>query len=339
MKKEYKDIFDKIVPDENLKNKVLEKVDNKRNYTFKPKKIIAVAAAFVLIVVCGFGVYSASYSNYINNQTTTSNASNSALDFSIIAYAKDNDVNVVSNYDVTLTNIKFTNISDNGSEGYKISTESNNEGLSVRSDDDIDTVTFECENGLFSYIDNPLINYLISKKQYYTAVIPITEEQYNEYNNAVAKSGGNGAGEIKEEFVRDLLNSKDCSKYIYADNFDVSKISAYEYSVDASDMAGVNENYYDYCILIRDRDETSAALQSNTKTVVAKTYQQGDEIGCIHYYPDSAAKYLLDNPDADFSELPTDNITITVKFKNGQSITKTIITEFDSDGIMTMRCK
>lgn len=336
MKKEFNEIFDTIVPDEKLKNKVIQNAESNHKIMFSPKKIIAVAAAFVLIVAGGFGIYRASSVNPVNNDGTTQQ---SAIDFSIIAYAKENknDGDVISDDDVTLTNIKITLNED--SDGYLVSAESDDEGLSVRSDADIDTVTFECQNGTFSYIDNPLINYLISQKKYYSAVIPITEEQYNEYNNALANSDNNTRSKIKEELVRNILNSKDCSQYIYTDDFDVSKISTSEYSVDASDMAGADENYYDYCILIRDCDDTSAALQSNTKTVVAKTYQQGDEIGYVSYYPDYAMKYLLENPNADFSELPTDNIKITVKFKNGQSATKEIVTQFDSDGVLTMKCK
>lgn len=336
MKKEYNDIFDTIVPDEKLKNKVLENVEGNHRIMFSTKKFIAVAAAFALVVAGGFGIYRASSVNPVNNDGTTQQSS---IDFSIIAYAKENknDGEVISDDDVTLTNIKITLNED--SDGYLVSAESDDEGLSVRSDADIDTVTFECQNGTFSYIDNPLINYLISQKKYYSAVIPITEEQYNEYNNALASSDNNTRSKIKEEFVRNILNSKDCSQYIYTDDFDVSKISTSEYSVDASDMAGADENYYDYCILIRDCEDTSAALQSNTKTVVAKTYQQGDEIGYVSYYPDYAMKYLLENPNADFSELPTDNIKITVKFKNGQSATKEIVTQFDSDGVLTMKCK
>lgn len=339
MKKEYNDIFDTIVPDEKLKNKVLENVEGKHRIMFSPKKFIAVAAAIALVVAGVFGIYRVSKINYTNNEDITQNTSQSNLDFSIIAYAKENEsgVNVISDDDVTLTDIKITLNED--SDGYTVSAESDDEGLSVRSDYDIDTVTFECENGLMSYIDDPLIDYLISQKKYYSAVIPITEEQYNEYNNALANSDNNTRSKIKEELVRNILNSKDCSQYIYTDDFDVSKISTSEYSVDASDMAGADENYYDYCILIRDRDDTSAALQSNTKTVIAKTYQQGDEIGYVSYYPDYAMKYLLENPNADFSELPTDNIKITVKFKNGQSATKEIVTQFDSDGVLTMKCK
>ncbi len=336
MKKEYNELFETIVPDEKLINKVLDKVDSKRKIPFSPKKFIAVAVALVLVIAGGFGIYRTSLVDADNDEGTTQQPK---LSFPIIAYAKENesDVDVISEDDVTLTNIKIT--LDEGKDGYIVSAESSDEGLSVRSDEDIEAVIFECENGLFTYVDAPLRNYLVSQNKYYSAVIPITENEFNEYNTVLDESRGKETADLKEKFVKNLLSSKDCSQYIYDDNFDVSKISENEYSVYASDMAGADENYYDYCILITDRNDSLTTLQDNTNTVTAKTYQPGDEIGNVHYYPEYATEYLLNNPDVDFSELPTDNIKITVKFKNGQSAVKEIITQFNSDGVLTMKCK
>lgn len=339
MKKEYIELFEGIEPDEKIKNKVLDKAANNSKIPFSPKKFIAVAAVFALILSVGFGVYRSSSVNAVNDDGTSQQTAQSSLDFSIVAYAKENEngVNVIGDDDVTLTNIKIT--LNEEADGYSISAESSDDGLSVRSDEDIEAVIFECENGSFTYIDRPLRNYLISQNKYYSVVIPITEDQFNEFNSAMEESGGRGTADIKEEFVKNLLSSKDCSQYIYDDDFDASKISENEYSVYASDMAGADEKYYDYCMLITNRNNTVSTLQDNTNTVTAKTYQPGDEIGNVHYYPEYATEYLLNNPDVDFSELPTDNIKITVKFKNGQSAVKEIITQFNSDGVLTMKCK
>lgn len=338
MKKEYKELFDSITPDEKLKNIVLEKLENKQVKMFSPKKLIAIAAAFVLIVTGGLGIYRVSTVDFHNNEDT-SNIKQSNLDFSIIAFAKENEnnINILSSDDVTLTEQKITLNED--SDGYTVNIKGYDEGLSVRSDYDIDTVIFECENGLMSYLDDPLIDYLISQNKYYCAIIPISEEQYNEYNNIYSNSVDKTDAEIKEEFVKKIFNSKDCSQYIYTDDFDISKFTTNEYSVDVSDNTGDDEYNYDYCIWIRDRAYTSVALQDNTKTIVAKTYQAGDEIGNISYHPDYAVNYLLENPTTDFSKLPTDIIKITVKFKNGQSASKEIVTQFDSNGVLTMKCK
>lgn len=340
MKKEYIDLFDNIKPSEELEKKILSNADKNKKISFVPKKFVAMAAAFILIIGGGFGVYRASSNNVFTPHNSEQQQSvSSALDFSIVAYAKDgeNNVKVLSDDDITLMNMKITLNEDSGE--YSISTESNDEELSVRSDSDIEEVTFESENGSFSYLDIPLKNYLVSQKKFYSAVIPITETQYNEFNSTVFELEGKGTSDFKEKFVKDLINSKDCSKYIYDKDFDVSKISTDEYSVDCSDMAGTDENYYDYCVLIKNKAETAVILHNNENNLVAKTYQTGDEIGYVHYLPDEAINYLLENPNADFSELPTDTIKITVTYKNGQSATKEIFTQFNSDGVLTMRYK
>lgn len=194
MKKEYIELFEGIEPDEKIKNKVLDKASNNSKIPFSPKKFIAFAAVFALILSVGFGVYRSSSVNAVIDDGTSQQTAQSSLDFSIVAYAKENEngVNVISDDDVTLTNIKIT--LNEEADGYSISAESSDDGLSVRSDEDIETVIFECENGSFSYIDRPLRNYLISQNKYYSAVIPITEDQFN---SAMEESGG-----------RELLTSK-----------------------------------------------------------------------------------------------------------------------------------
>ena len=197
MKKEYIELFEGIEPDEKIKNKALDKAANNSKIPFSPKKFIAVAAAFALILSVGFGVYRSSSVNAVNDDGTSQQTAQSSLDFSIVAYAKENEngVNVIGDDDVTLTNIKIT--LNEEADGYSISAESSDDGLSVRSDEYIETVIFECENGSFTYIDRPLRNYLISQNKYYSAVIPITEDQFNEFNSA-----------MENQAVRELLISK-----------------------------------------------------------------------------------------------------------------------------------
>lgn len=147
MKKEYIELFEGIEPDEKINNKALDKAANNSKIPFSPKKFIAFAAVFALILSVGFGVYRSSSVNVVNDDGTSQQTAQSSLDFSIVAYAKENEngVNVISDDDVTLTNIKIT--LNEEADGYSISAESSDDGLSVRSDEDIETVIFECENG------------------------------------------------------------------------------------------------------------------------------------------------------------------------------------------------
>lgn len=339
MKNEYIELFDEIKPSDELKNKVLDSVENKKRISFSSKKFFAVAAAFALILVSSFGVYRASNDKVIvNDNTSQNNSAVNALDFSIVAYADDSVSNaqVISDDDVTLMNIKFTLDKDNGE--YTLSASSEN-GLSVQSDYEIESVIFESENGSFSYLDIPLKNYLVEQKKFYSAVIPITKEQYDEYNDTISSLEGENSERFKEDFVKELLNNSNYSNYVYDEDFDISKISSSEYSVDSSNMAQADENYYEYCILIKDKTKTSSIVHHGEKELIAETYHASDKIGGVYYYPGTAVEYFINNLDTDFVDLPTDTITITVKFSNGQTATKEIITEFNSDGVLTMKCK
>ncbi len=52
----------------------------------------------------------------------------------------------------------------------------------------------------------------------------------------------------------------------------------------------------------------------------------------VYYYPHRAADALLENPDMKKSELPGDEITVTVTFKDGKKARKVITVSFDDEG-------
>lgn len=337
MKKEYKELFSTVVPSEEIKDKVLNRAVGKKKPVFSAKKIVAAVAAFAVIAGGSFGIYRIYSARSAGSEYSQHFSAPS--DFSIVAYAQNNreEVVTIQDEDFELMNIKIT--LNHGSDGYSVSGSSEDNGITVRADEDIESVTFECENGSFTYTDSLLKTYRVKQQKYYSAVIPITEQQYNEYNELIAESGGEKTSKLKQDFVSKLIRSKDCSAYIYDENFDVNKISTYEYSCYSSDMAGEDENGYEYCILIVDKEKNQDIMQTNQKKVVAKTYQPGDEIGYVNYWPDKAMEYLLNYPDMSFDKLPTDVIKITVQFENGQSVSKEIVTSFDSDGTLKMKCR
>lgn len=48
MKKEYKELFNEIVPGDDIKKKVISMAENKKRLMFSPKKIIAAVAVFAV---------------------------------------------------------------------------------------------------------------------------------------------------------------------------------------------------------------------------------------------------------------------------------------------------
>ncbi len=84
-------------------------------------------------------------------------------------------------------------------------------------------------------------------------------------------------------------------------------------------------------------DVRNKLLKSDCKKFTAKTYRNGDKIQDVIYYANGASNALLKNPDLKYEDLPSDTITITVKFKDGQKVTKKIKTSFNSKGQLQLQ--
>ena len=82
-------------------------------------------------------------------------------------------------------------------------------------------------------------------------------------------------------------------------------------------------------------DELSS--KSDDKKISVKTYRDGDKIQDVYYSADDAIYALIKNPDLKYEDLPSDIITITVKFKDGQKATKKIKTSFNSKGQLQLQ--
>lgn len=342
MKNEYKNIYDKITPDDELASRVLDMANGEKKripFKQKSKKYIAVAAAFAIILSVGMFGVPRIIDNDKNVTTANPTVNSKPLDFQIVAYAEDDPngtVKELKDGDITLMNVKIS--LNHSNDGDYISGTSEDDGLCVKTDNDIDYVTFACENGKFSYLDNPMKRDMVKKNEYYSAVIPISEQEAEEYQSGLTATGGVNTLRYKKDFLDNLLKQKDCSQYIYDESFDTSRILDYEYSVDVSDMAGEDEHYYDFCVLVWSKEKTGNILRRDSY-IEAKIYQPGDKIEYVYYSPDGAETYLFEHPDTPYNELPTDTITITVHYKTGQTITKQLLTSFNDDGVMQMQYK
>ena len=56
-------------------------------------------------------------------------------------------------------------------------------------------------------------------------------------------------------------------------------------------------------------------------------------LSSVYYQPEKAVDTLLADPDTDKSELPVDEVTITVTFQDGKKARKTVNVSFDKDGV------
>lgn len=325
MKKEYKELFDNIKPDQELMYDIYNKADaDKKSSVFMPRRIVAaVLVMAVLVAGGGFGVNYLKSPNLIENtesSETTGDALSAPL-FTITAYAGDNEnaeTKTLNPDEITLMDYKIE--LKKGSDGYYVSG-SGETGFQINATD-MKQVTFSCENGHFNYLDLPLIRYKESLGEYYTVRIPITKVEAKEYLDTI--ESGNAYSGYKQDFIHNIMNSRDCSKYFGDNSTDLDL-----YSINYSNEFGVDE------FLLIDKEEKQQYItQFNKKEIVAKTYPDIEWLGEINYYPDGATEYLIYNPETPYNELPSDEISITVEFNTGQRITQKLSCSFTTDGTL-----
>lgn len=321
MKKEYKALFDNITPDSELMYDTFNKADEKKKSpTLVPRRIAAAVLAFAILAAGGFGI------NYIRTTDVAEDAIGTVDDlpsddfFTITAFASDDEnaeIKTLSPNDITLMDYKIELKKD--SYGYYISG-SGETDFQITAED-IKQVTFSSENGTFMYLDIPMIRYKESLGEYYAVRIPITKAEAKAYLDTI--ESGNAYPGYKQDFIHNIMNSRDCSKYFGNNSTDLDL-----YSIDYSDEFGVDE------FLFVKEEEKRQHVYFNKKELVAKTYPGIDGIASVSYSPDEAEEYLLDNPETPYNELPTDVITITVEFNTGQRITQKLSCSFAADGTL-----
>ena len=321
MKKEYKELFSKITPDEKLLDGVLDKATEKRTPMIW-KKAGAAFLAMAMLLGCG-GYFALNQGNDDILTTQESSLSGTPLNFSIIAYAADNnngDKIVLNENDITLMDYKIS--IEKEANGYAVSGSSET-GFSIDAKN-ISEVTFSCKGGTFDYIDGPLQKCLQDQGAYFSIIIPITDEENEEYLKLCQESESGYYPERK--YFKALMEKNDYSEYFKGKSTNLDEYSIY-YS-DKEDY--MNENQF---LLLEDSDALNYWVR-DTKEFTAKTYSNDDVISDVTYFPEEATDYLIDHPHTPYEELPSDEITITVKFKSGQSITKKLNVSFNKEGKM-----
>lgn len=325
MKKEYKELFNTIKPDSELMYDTLNKADEKKKTpAFMPRKVVAAALVMaVLVVGGGFGVHQLTAPKMIEpgeNATGTVDDLPSSDFFTITAFASDDEkaeIKTLSPDDITLMDYKIELRKDH--YGYYISG-SGETDFQINAED-IKQVTFSSENGTFKYLDIPMIRYKESLGEYYAVRLPITKEEATEYLETI--ENGDFYNGYQQDFIKNIMESRDCSSYFGDNSTDLDL-----YSIDYSDEFGVDE------FLFINKEEGQQYVHFNKKELVAKTYPGIDGIASVSYSPDEAESYLLDNPETPYDKLPTGEITITVEFNSGQTVTQKLSCSFTADGTL-----
>ena len=321
-KKIIKEAIDDIKPDVYMKTRLQAKIEEPKRKSANSFLKPALSCTLALAVLAGVGTYGMTRDNTpVTSQT--SNVKLSSHSFNIVAYAQDKNGNKSKN--ITLENDDISTIENfyikvnTESDGNLAVETSSESGFGINADN-VSEATFESENGTFNYFDIPLQNKLIDEGKYYVE-IPLTDEENKLYHDKYENKD--------REFYNYLSKYKDLSKY-----FNGKSQNAEDYGIYYSDKNDYkNENQ----LLLAPNKYYFKLLKSDCKKFTAKTYRNGDKIQDVIYYANGASNALLKNPDLKYEDLPSDTITITVKFKDGQKATKKIKTSFNSKGQLQLQ--
>ncbi len=321
-KKIIKAAIDDIKPDAYMKTRLQAKIEEPKRKSAKSFLKPALSCTLALAVLAGVGTYGMTRDNTpVTSQT--SNVKFSSHSFNIVAYAQDENGNQGENITLgendvtTLKNYKVKAYKD--SDGYQAVTSGSESGFAINAKN-VAEVTFESEKGTFSYYDMLLQSKLIDEGKYYVE-IPLTDEENKLYHDKYENRD--------REFYNYLSKHKDLSKY-----FNGKSQNAEDYGIYYSDKNDYkNENQ----LLLAPKKYCDEFAKSDSKKISVKTYRDGDKIQDVFYSADDAIDALIKNPNLKYENLPIDIITITAKFKDGQTATKKIKTSFNSKGQLQLQ--
>ena len=335
---EFKKAFDDVSPDMFMETRILAGVKEKRKKHFPLKAVISGALALVVAVTCIGGIhYKTTYTDRpfsvmivsaSDDVLTTEEISDDAVRLPIMQISYEEES--VSSYNTQTGETQLTPSVSTTDEC----------GLSVTGDD-IDYVQYECKNDDLSYFNVLKVYYDIENQNYYTVIIPVPDNRLEEVKNIINEYSINP----EEQALKRYAETYDISQHFGNKNTDLD-----EYQVQFEKCSDIgypqnNDGYAFYLVENEWAEEyTQDTLSSNQSEVTVKNYELSDttlkhftdeeirEMYSVYYYPHRAADALLENPDMKKSELPGDEITVTVTFKDGKKARKVITVSFDDEG-------
>lgn len=318
---EIKKSIEEIKPDFYMKTRLAAKISEQTKP--KKKKIWkkACAGVLALAVIC------ASIGGYYTVQKRNT------LDFAIVAYADDGTTCKLSDDDIKMPfgRVKKSYYEDVDTmllnqkmTGFEI------EGKNI------DEVTFKSDNYKLQIHDKDMQENQESRNDYICVKIPLNDEEIIEFN----------AIEVfdpeltSKNFLKKMMENRDLSEY-FGDNsmnIDDYHVSAFlDTSNDLLKKFDLEWKGYIYTYFYLVENDVYEDVDRYDYEITEKNYDEDDKISDVYLNILAATEYVMEHPDTKLSELPECNITVTVKFKSGETVEKQIHTEFDDYGYL--HCK
>lgn len=336
---QFKKAFDDVSPDMYMQTRILANIKDKKKKHFPFKALIGGAVALVLAA----GIFTAVYYNtpkYVDRP------------FSVMVVDASDDMVISKEIEEEAMNLPNGMRLTNEEEDGEVVSSEDDSGFYI-SGDDIDYVQYSSENGSFYYVDFMRMICDLENDDYYSAVIPVSDEDAETVNQWINER--RSALNVDRAAFKEYIKTHDVSEYFKEKSDDpedyfvefnkCSEVAGYEdHNGYAFFLVSIdkNESYYDGTGINYDfKSELTVKRYDVSEETFKKYYPDEDFIALSSpaYSPDQAIYALLDNPDMDKSELPGDEITIIVTFKDGKKAKKVITVSFDEEGYAQFACK
>jgi len=312
-KNEYKKTFSQLRPSDEVMERMLTM--NKEKKTIRPnfKKILAAGLALIL-AGGGYGAYAA----YCAKQPTPSSDG-----FTIVAYADDGEPITITEDGIKMMKCKVSKRKIDG----KMFLDSTSTGFEILGDN-IKEATFESSLYELSIYDDDMLDYHLASDDYFTVRIPLDKTAKEEYE---AVEVWDVDDKTHKELVKSMMQRLDLSKYFGDQSMNVDDYWVITYWGDSSGDAP--EAYYLVNKSVGKYNEHNRC----GKVITEINYDEDDKISDVTMDTWVAAEYIHAHPDIKLSELPENDITVTVTYHDGTTSTKKIHTNFDDKGYL--HCK
>lgn len=331
---EFKKAFDDVSPDMYMQTRILANITKKRRKRLPLKAALSSVLAIAVVAGCAVGIHYKNLNTYIDRPFSA-----------MVVNASDV---LVINEEIGEKELIFPALhigvekEPDGEGGYNYNVYGDDDiGLGVAGDD-IDYIQYSSENGNIMYQDVLKTWYDQENGDFYQVIIPVADEDVNEINAVINDSKWNPEETALEKYMANHDTSKYFGKYNPDDNYWV-------YFGKYCDYVGLENDSEDYAFFLYntenyEKDYIQDTWNENLSEVTVKMYPLSDRainslteterktLGNVSYFPEGASNALGENPQMKLSELPEDEITIIVTFKDGKKAKKVITVSFDDNG-------
>lgn len=316
---EIKKSIEEIKPSPYMETRLTAKVSDYKKPKISPliKRIGATALALAIVCI-GIGA----------NYAVKNNRSD--LDFTIVAYA-GNSSRILNKNEIKMGKCRVQK--DYISDMNTTMLSATSTGFQIIGNN-IDEVTFQSDNYKLEIYDQDMKENQWERDDYYIVDIPLEDNEIREFYKI-------DEFDIEERtekiFIENMMKNRDLSAYFGSNSmnpYDYHVFTNYETEKELIESFNAQKKGYITTHFYLVKNETYEPIVRSGYEITEKNYDKNDKISDVKLDIWAANEYIMEHPEAKLSELPKNTITITVKFKGGQTATAKILTSFDNDGYL-----